>query len=375
MDTAISPTSACKCWKSVCSHDVNYLHFSHFQSPTDARADTEDQIVTSVKCIQDACTEPAAWSGSASARRAGAACSAIRTSTSAPTTSRVTTAGPAPTPDRDRTHASARPASWAPTAKLKSKIAASTRAWTTAHVPTIPAAITTATHVSVVTGGLASTAKRRRWRARASRACTAAVAVTLVKVSSVSARPAMADGTASCKCRTATRIPAWTAASARQLRAINMSVGARRVLKVQIARRTSTIVMGIRAKMAAVASTALININANARPAIRAPSARSESTSAWRNRAQMAAVASTWITASSVYVGAASLATIAASTLTSVNQRHAKTARRALTVSIASNVSARMTSRASTVMSRWIDCTKRRRRALKRRRSVAAVTT
>lgn len=72
-----------------------------------------------------------------------------------------------------------------------------------------------------------------------------------------------------------------------------MSVGARRVSKVQIARRTSTIVMGIRAKMAAVASTALININANARAAIRAPSARSESTSAWRNRAQMAAVAST----------------------------------------------------------------------------------
>lgn len=59
-------------------------------------------------CItRAACTGPARSRGSVCVRRAGAASSVTRTSTTAPTTNPVLTAPPAPTPDREATPAPA----------------------------------------------------------------------------------------------------------------------------------------------------------------------------------------------------------------------------------------------------------------------------
>lgn len=50
----------------------------HLLSSTDAKADTGDQIVTSVKFTQDVFMEPALLSGNASAKKAGVDYSVIR---------------------------------------------------------------------------------------------------------------------------------------------------------------------------------------------------------------------------------------------------------------------------------------------------------
>lgn len=58
------------------SHDVNYRIF---RFTTDARPDGRDQIVTNVKCIQDAFTGHVRRSGNASVKKVGEDCFAIRT--------------------------------------------------------------------------------------------------------------------------------------------------------------------------------------------------------------------------------------------------------------------------------------------------------
>ena len=80
--------------------------FIFFHLSTDAKADIRDQVVMSVKCIQDVFMEPVRKNGNASAKKAGVDCSVIKISTFAPITSRVITEEPAQTLVKDRTHAS-----------------------------------------------------------------------------------------------------------------------------------------------------------------------------------------------------------------------------------------------------------------------------
>jgi hypothetical protein len=105
----------------------------------------------------------------------------------------------------------------------------------------------------------------------------AAIVTTQIKASSASVQLATVDEIAKCKFKIAIQIPVATAASAQQSVAINISVNALKASKAQIAKKTSTIVMGIHAKMAALASIALTRTNANARRDLRAPSAIKES--------------------------------------------------------------------------------------------------
>lgn len=191
-------------------------------------------------------------------------------------------------------------------------------------------------------------------------------AAILVKDSNVTVRRATEVATVNYRCRIAIPTRAWTTESAQRLEAINTSVIAWKVLRALIAKRTSMIVMAIRANMGELASMEIISTNANAHLAMRAPLVRSESTSVWRNPAQTVAVVSIWITVLSVYVGAASPGSIVALTLMSVNQRPVKTVRLALIVSTLSNVNVPKAFRASIVMSRWIDSTKHQLRVIKK---------
>ena len=84
-----------------CDHFYPDMHFNNlltiFSSSPGVTRDGRARSVRSARSTRGACTGPAPRPGPASARRAGAARCATRTSTSAPTTGPATTAPPAST--------------------------------------------------------------------------------------------------------------------------------------------------------------------------------------------------------------------------------------------------------------------------------------